>query len=71
MGSKLGPIANYGENIAGGRQSLRMRPRNLRPRGRQRALSACRTRRLVWGLLGVLPLLWLIRGQNGAQSWAL
>ena len=30
-GSKLGPVANNGENIASGRESLGMRPRNLRP----------------------------------------
>ena len=40
-GSKLGPVANNDENIASGRQSLGMRPWNLRPYGRQRALSAC------------------------------
>ena len=34
-GSKLGPVANNGENIASGRESLGMRPRNLRPCGRQ------------------------------------
>ena len=56
-GSKLGPVANNGENIASGRQSLGMRPRNLRPCGRQRALSACRPGRPVWRLLGVPPLL--------------
>ena len=56
-GSKLGPVANNSENIASGRQSLGMRPRNLRSCGRQRALSACRPRRPVWGLLGVPPLL--------------
>ena len=32
-GSKLGPVANIDENIASGRQSLGMRPRNLRPCG--------------------------------------
>ena len=53
-GSKLGRVANNSENIACGRQSLGMRPRNLRPCGRQRTLSACRP---VWGLLGVPPLL--------------
>ena len=37
-GSKLGPVANNSENIAIGRQSLGMRPRNLRPCGRQQAL---------------------------------
>ena len=56
-GSKLGPIANNGENIASGRHSLGMRPRNLRPCGRQRTLSACRPVRPVWRLLGVSPLL--------------
>ena len=56
-GSKLGPVASDDENIASGRESLGMRPRNLRPCGRQRALSACRPRRPVWGLLGVPPLL--------------
>ena len=56
-GSTLGPVANNSENIASGRQSLGMRPRNLRPCGRQRALSACRPWRPVWGLLGVPPLL--------------
>ena len=57
LGSKLGPVANNSENIASGRQSLGMPPRNLRPCGRQRALSACRPGRSVWGLLGVPPLL--------------
>ena len=33
-GSKLGPVASNSENIACGRQSLGMRPRNLRPCGR-------------------------------------
>ena len=28
-GSKLGPVANNGKNIASGRQRLGMRPRNL------------------------------------------
>ena len=56
-GSKLGPVANNSENIASGRQSLGMRPRNLRPCGRQRALSACRPGWPVCGLLGVPPLL--------------
>ena len=41
-GSKLDSVANNGENIASGRESLGMRPRNLRPCRRQRALSACR-----------------------------
>ena len=57
MGSNLGPVANDGENLASGRQSLEMRPRNLRPCGRQRALSAYRPGRHVCGLLGVPPLL--------------
>ena len=39
--SKLGPVANNGETIASWRQSLGMQPRNLRPCGRQRTLSAC------------------------------
>ena len=56
-GSKLGPVVNNGENIASGRQSLGMRPRNVRPCGRQLALSACRHGRHVLGLLGVSPLL--------------
>ena len=51
--SKLGPVANNGENIASGRQSLVMRSRNLRPCERERALSACRPLRPVWGLPGV------------------
>ena len=34
-GSNLGPVASNGENIASGRESLGMRPRNLRPCGRQ------------------------------------
>ena len=55
--SKLGPVANNGENIASGRQSLGMRPRNLRPCERQRALSACRPGGHVWCRLGVSPLL--------------
>ena len=71
LGSKWGSVANNSENIASGRQSLGMRPRNLRPCVRQRTLSACRPGRPVWGLLGVPPLLRVIRGQNGTQSWAL
>ena len=51
-GSKWGPVANNGENIASGRESLGMRP--LRP---------------VYGLLGVPPLLWVLKGQNAARSW--
>ena len=45
-GSKFGPgpVANDGENIASGRQRLGMRPRNLRPCGRQQALSAYRVK---------------------------
>ena len=35
-GSKLGPVANNDENIASGRESLGMQPRNLGPCGRQR-----------------------------------
>ena len=38
-GSKFGPVANNDENIACGRQNMGMRLRNLRPYGRQRALS--------------------------------
>ena len=34
-GSKLRPVANNGENIARGRQSLGMRSRNFRHCGRQ------------------------------------
>ena len=34
-GSKLGPVANNGENVASGRQRLGMRPLNLRPCGRE------------------------------------
>ena len=56
-GSKWGPVVNNGENIASGRQSLGMRPRQLRPCGRQRALSACRLGTPKWGLLGVPPFL--------------
>ena len=41
VGSKVGPVVKNGENIASGRQSLGMRPRNLRSYGRQRALSTC------------------------------
>ena len=52
-GSILGPVANNGENIANGRQNLVMRSRNLRPCGRERALSACRPLRPVWCLPGV------------------
>ena len=51
-GSKLGPVANNGENIASGRESLGMLPRYLRPCGRQRALSACRPGTQEWGLVG-------------------
>ena len=39
--SKLGPVANNGENIASERQSLGMQPRNRGPCGRQRTLSTC------------------------------
>ena len=56
-GSKWGPVVNNGENIASGRQSLGMRPRHLRPCGRQGALSACRSGTPKWGLLGVPPFL--------------
>ena len=56
-GSKWGPVVNNGENIASGRQSLGMRPRHLRPCGRQWALSACRPGTPKWGLLGVPPFL--------------
>ena len=49
-GPKLGPVANNDGNIANGRQSLVMRSRNLRPCGRERALSACRPLRPVWCL---------------------
>ena len=70
-GSKLGPVANNGENIASRMQSLGMRTWNLRPYGRQRALSASRPGRPVWGLLGVPPLLCVIRGQKGTKIWAL
>ena len=41
-GLKWGLVVSNGENIAIGRQSLGMRPRHLRPCGRQRVLSACR-----------------------------
>ena len=51
--SILGSVANNGENIGSGMQSLGMRRRNLRPCGRQLALSACMPGRTVWGLLGV------------------
>ena len=67
-GSKLGPVANNGENIASGRESLGMRPRNLRPCGRQ---PTPRQWTPVYGLLGVPPLLWVLRAQNGARSWVL
>ena len=36
-GSKLGPVANNGKNIASGRQSWWMLPRNFRTCGRQRS----------------------------------
>ena len=71
LGSNLGPAANNSENIASRRQSLGMRPRKLRPCGRQLALSACSPGRPVWGLVGVPPLLWALRGQNWARSWVL
>ena len=35
-GSYLGPVASNSENIASERECLGMRPRNLRPCGRQR-----------------------------------
>ena len=47
-GSTLDPVASNSENIASGKQSLGMRPRNLRPCVSQRALSACRPERPVW-----------------------
>ena len=55
-GSNLSPVANNGENIASGRQSLVMRSRNLRPCGREQALSACRP---LWpvGATRCIPLL--------------
>ena len=34
-GSEFGPVVNNGKNIANGRQSMGMRPRNFRPCGRQ------------------------------------
>ena len=54
-----------------GLESLGMRPRNLRPFGMQRSLSACKSGTLEWGLLGVPPLLWVLRGQKWGQSWVL
>ena len=36
LGSKLGPVASNGENIASIKESLGMRPRILGPCGRQR-----------------------------------
>ena len=50
-----------------GKESLGMRPRSFRPCGMQRALSACRPGTPEWGLLGVPPLLWVLRGQKGAS----
>ena len=35
-GSNVGPVASNGENTVSGRESLGIRPRNLRPCGRQR-----------------------------------
>ena len=51
-----------------GLESLGMRPRSLRPRGMQRALSACRPVTPEWALLGVPPLLWVLRGRKGGQK---
>ena len=65
--SSLGPVANNVENKA----SLGMRPRNLRPCGMQQVLSKCRPGTPEWGLQGVLPLLWVLRGQKGVQNWVL
>ena len=56
-GSKWGPVVNNGENIASMWQRLGMRPWQLRPCGRQQALSACRPGTPKWGLLGVPPFL--------------
>ena len=56
-GSQFGTVADNNENIASGRQSLGMWTRNLRPYKRQRVLTACRSGRPVWGLLGVPPML--------------
>ena len=67
--SNLGPVANNRKNIASGRQSLGMMPRNFRPCGRQRTPSVCRQWSPVYGLIGVPPLLWVLRAQNGARSW--
>ena len=67
-GSKFGLVANNGKNIASGRQSLGMLPRNFRPCGRQRTPWVCRQGRPVYGLLGVFPVIWVIRGQNEARS---
>ena len=69
--SKLRPVANNGENIARGRQSLGMRPRNLRPCGMQQVLSEFRPVTPVWGLLGVPQLLWVLRGQKVVQNYVL
>ena len=70
-GSNLGPVANNVENIASGSQSLGIGPRNLRPCEMQQVLSECRPGRPVWGLLGVPPLLWVLRGQKRVQNWVL
>ena len=69
--SSLGPVANNVENIASGSQSLGKRPRNLRPYGMQQVLSELRPGTPIWGLLGVPPLLWVLRGQKGVQNCAL
>ena len=46
-----------------------MLPRNFRPCGKQRTPCVCRQGRPIYGLLGVPPLLWVLRAQNGARSW--
>ena len=66
-GSKLGPVANNGENIARGRQSLVMRSRNLRPCGRQRALSAGRPLRASWSYQ-INPVALSYKGSEGGSK---
>ena len=67
-GSNLGPVANNGENIACGRQRFGMRPRNLRPCGRQWALSACRPLEACMGPTRCTPVALSYKGSEGGSK---
>ena len=70
-GSNLGLVANNVEKIASGSQSVGKRPRNLRSCGMQQVLSEFKPGMPVWGLLGVPPLLWVLRGQKRVRNCVL